>query len=607
MKAATSRPSLGTGQDASATRQEAITRRELVLLGVVLAAGIVARGFAFTRSAVEHFDEGVYASNVYFGAPDYAYPQQRFYAPPLLPALIEAGMLAGLPPNVAALLPAFLAGCGTIVAVWWFGRSWFGPAVGLAAAALVGLSDFHITFSATALTDVVLGLWLVLAVDAVGRSLAAVGQSWQAGRLPHGDDGTRSVPATYGWAIAAGIYTGLAWWTKYNGWLPLAIEAAAIPVLWFFLRPGRHELLDWIACFVLTVVVAALVWMPFYISLQSVGGYGPIAANHAKYVVGFGGWLHSASRQMSNQFAIALGWSIVGLALALLLPRLLQPRQAGSVVVLVGRSIVEAIGYFVVTAGFVLSLGAMVGIVRQSLALHQTPKLDSASRRRAIGLALIAVWWAAMVVATPLYTPYPRLALPLVLAACLATALNWSIGTERGDEAKQLHPAWGCAVVMGWIGLALLVAFTRPHDDVLKVSTDRRGLVSIVEQIRATDIRREPRVVYVFGEPAIFFQLKAAGESIVSPVQMVPTEPATDAGRPIPTYLVAGPHANRDPQFAKEWEAAKHRWQLVQPFDYQPSLVVLLDLADPRTSPKSTRDLDRVRLYRLKEDEVGKR
>ena len=84
-------------------------------------AGIGLRLAALSRSAVEHFDEGVYASNMYFGAPDYAYPQQRFYAPPLLPALIEAGMIVGLPPNVAALLPSFLAGCGTIVArvvVW---------------------------------------------------------------------------------------------------------------------------------------------------------------------------------------------------------------------------------------------------------------------------------------------------------------------------------------------------------------------------------------------------------------------------------------------------------------------------------------------------------
>jgi 4-amino-4-deoxy-L-arabinose transferase-like glycosyltransferase len=601
MKAATSRLSLGTGQGTSATPSDAITRRELVLLAVVLAAGIAARGFAFARSAVEHFDEGVYASNIYAGPPEFAYPDQRFYAPPLLPALIEAGILVGLPPNVAALLPGFLAGCGTIVAVWWFGRSWFGPPVGLAAAALVGLSDFHATFSATALTDVLLGLWLVLAVDAIGRSLAAVVQSWQAGRLPHGGNGTRSVSTTYGWAIAAGVYTGLAWWTKYNGWLPLAIEGAAIPVLWFFLRPGRRELLDWIACFVLTVVVAALVWMPYYISLQSVGGYGPIAANHAKYVVGFSGWLDSAQRQMTSQFALLGGWFFLGWVLAILLPRLLQPRSVADGFVQFGRSLVEAVGMLLLTAMFVLSLGAVIGMGRQALAIHREPRLDAPVRRRAIGLVLLAVWFVAMVVATPLYTPYPRLALPLVLAACLATALNWSIVMEEGCESKQLHPAWGCVVLPGWLALGLLMNAAMPHDDLHDHPLDRRGLVTIAEQIRTTDIRREPRVVYVFGEPAIFFQLKAAGEPIVAPVPFIPAEPATKDGRPIPTLLVAGPHANRDPRFAKEWAAAKDRWHLVEEFDYEPSLVVWLDLADPRTSPQDTRDLDRVRLYRLRE------
>ena len=83
---------------------------------MILAAGVALRLYALSRSAVEHFDEGVYASNLFFGAPDYAYPQQRFYAPPLLPALIEAGMVVGLPPNLASLLPSFAAGCATIVA-----------------------------------------------------------------------------------------------------------------------------------------------------------------------------------------------------------------------------------------------------------------------------------------------------------------------------------------------------------------------------------------------------------------------------------------------------------------------------------------------------------
>src|SRR5262245_13960523 len=99
------------GKDKSPViRAAPITRREWMLLVVVLVMGVGLRLMAMSRSAVEHFDEGVYASNVYFGAPDYAYPQRRFFGPPLLPALIEAGMIVGLRPNVAALLPSVMAG-----------------------------------------------------------------------------------------------------------------------------------------------------------------------------------------------------------------------------------------------------------------------------------------------------------------------------------------------------------------------------------------------------------------------------------------------------------------------------------------------------------------
>src|SRR5205823_9522836 len=127
--------------------------------------------------------------------------------------------------------PSFLAGCATIAALWWFGRSWFSPEAGLAAAALLALSDFHIVYSATALTDVLLGLWLVLALDAIVRSLAI---------------------ADFRWAIGAGVYTGLAWWTKYNGWLPLAIEAAALSLIFVVLRARPAEVIKWLLCLGLT-------------------------------------------------------------------------------------------------------------------------------------------------------------------------------------------------------------------------------------------------------------------------------------------------------------------------------------------------------------------
>jgi 4-amino-4-deoxy-L-arabinose transferase-like glycosyltransferase len=560
------------------------TLREIVLLAAVFILGVAARLFFLSHATVEHFDEGVYASNIYFGPPDYAYPQQRLYAPPLLPALIEAGMIAGLPPNLAALLPGFLAGCGTIVAVWWFGRSWFGAEVGLAAASLVALNDFHLTFSATALTDVLLGLWLVLSVDAIGRSLA-------------GRD--------YRWAIGAGIYTGLAWWTKYNGWLPLAIEAAALPLLWFFLRPPRRDLVAWLGCLAVTCLVAVAVWSPYYLSLQFPGGYGPIAENHARYVVGFAGWPRSALVQISNQLAIGGGWTLLGVFLSFLSAQLLKPRRPLEVLVVIFRSLLGTIGCLLVTGGFLIAVGAALGIVRVTMAIHRAGRWDAVWISRAIALALIATWGGAMLVATPLYTPYARLALPIVVASWLAAALN--VAGMFGPILEQ--PAepeggrgCGCLFVIGFVFLASINVAVAPHEDHWNRTVDRRGLIEIAQLVRMTERSSgQPRVIYVYGEPALFFQLRAAGEQNVSPVQLVPSEPATLEGRPIPTFLITGPHANRDRKFQQQWADVKESWQLVHEYEYQPSDVVWLDLNHPQKSPKDTRVLDRVRLYRLRE------
>jgi 4-amino-4-deoxy-L-arabinose transferase-like glycosyltransferase len=519
----------------------------------------------------------VYASNLWFGPPDYAYPLQRLYAPPLLPALIEAGMIMGLPHNFAATLPSFLAGCATIGALWWFGRTWFGPAVGLSAAALGAFSDFHIQYSAAALTDVLLGLWLVLAVQAIGLSLS------------RGD---------LRWAVAGGVLTGLAWWTKYNGWLPLAIEAAALPVIWFFQRPPARQWRMWLACFAVTALTAAALWSPYLLSLQAHGGYGPIAANHARYVVGFAGWLTSAGRQISNQHAIGIGWSMLGLFMAWFLPSLLVPRTVRENLWGFVSTVPSAIGVLLVTGLFPVAVGAAVGIARMLIAIQAAPRLDATWQRRLIGVSLLAAWWGGMLVATPLYTPYPRLALPITIAAWLAASLNWDEPLITGDQPPRIA---GCLL---WLAIGCgLVAFQAliPHEDHLTYTGDRRGLESIAQEIRAGHEPREPRVIYVYGEPAMLFQLRAAGEEIVIPVQDIPPSPAAENGQPIPTLLIAGPHALRDPGFQQQMAAAHARWMLVSEFSYQPSYVVWLDLNDPRRSPQETSSLDRVLVYRSRE------
>jgi dolichyl-phosphate-mannose-protein mannosyltransferase len=558
-----------------------ISRLELVILGMLLAAGIGLRAFAAAKSGVEHFDEGVYASNLWCHDLGGAYPDRRFYAPPLLPALIETGMLAGLPPNLAALLPAFLAGCGTIVALWWFGRSWFSPAVGLAAATIAALSEFHIAYSAAALTDVLLGLWLILGVDAIARSLAR-------------DD--------FRWAIGAGLYTGLAWWTKYNGWLPLAIEAAALPILWLV---TQQSIVRKLGCFAITAAIAAVVWSPYYLSLASSGGYGPIAANHAQYVVGFSGWLDSATRQIAAQHTLSGLLTAISLGLSLTLVRWLVRKQTHSWLVtwweFAGTILLSVIFGVGLTTVVLCSVLAACGIFSGLRAVVRQQRIDADGTRQAVVLSLLAAWWLGLLVATPCYWPYPRLLVPLVLVGWLGTAVFFQQSAKMEDAATFYPPPqWvGLLILLSLAGGMCIVGALRPESLPTEPAPGRRGLQSIAEEMHRSLPAVDRRAVYVYGEPAIFFQLCAAGEGLVIPAKEIPPT-ATFFGDPIPTYLVVGPHTRRDPQFQRHWNAARVRWELIQSHDYEPSPIVWLDLHNPREPDPSNKDeLNRVEVYRL--------
>jgi 4-amino-4-deoxy-L-arabinose transferase-like glycosyltransferase len=557
------------------------TRRELLLVSGVLLTGFVLRLIALLHSAVEHFDEGVYASNIYFGPPDYAYPLQRFYAPPLLPALIEAGMIADLPPNVAALLPSFVAGCSTIVALWWFGRSWFGPPVGLSAATFAALSDFHVTYSTAALTDALLCLWLVLALDAIGRSLFA--------------DDLR-------WAVAAGLYTGAAWWTKYNGWLPLVIEAAAVPLMWLVLRPPRKQLLAWLACIALTALIAAAVWSPYYLSLQSHGGYRPIAANHAKYVVGFVGWFDSAARQIANQYVIEGLWSKLAVVAALVLPDFLVPRRFRDGLPMLRTGVLAGLLALLLTSFVVAGVAAAIGLARFWRTLDRTRSTNTC-QRPAIVTLIVAAWWTGLLLATPLYTSYPRLVLPWQMAAWIGAALNCAAPLAARDPLPQSEWKLGRRgwLVLSVVALCLVIVLPRvvPHDEQLTLEGDRQGLLSVARQVRQTEVKGETRVIYVYGEPALYFQLRAGGEPIVMPIQDVPSQAATLEEKAIATYLIVGPHSRSDPQFHQQWAKTESQWELVSTFDYVPSAIVRLDLHDPRSAAQES-PTAKFRVYRFR-------
>ncbi|MCU0877603.1 MAG: glycosyltransferase family 39 protein [Pirellulaceae bacterium] len=552
--------------------------REYLLLALILLAGTAARVVAYSNSSVEHYDEGVYATRFWFAPPDYGYPLRRLHAPPLLPAIIQWGLIAGLPPKLAALGPSLAAGCATIVAIWWVARSWFHPAVGLIAATLCAGSEFHIAYSASALTDVLLTLWLILALQCLGFA-------WRFGEVR--------------WSVLAGLFTGLAWWTKYTGWLPLAIGLTSLAVLagirgiasWQRIRESSDRQLTLVrqaALLLLVVVIAGIIWLPYWISLQFAGGYAPIAANHAKYVVGLWGWPSGLGRQIAAQ-QVMQGWLGPlavgsGVLLATMFPRLALREMTLPRAVALGWLV--AAGY---ASLFVTSIvGGALGIVLGFWALGANSQISPAERERSLpGLVLLSVWWCSLALATPCYWPYPRLVLPWLAASWIGTAFFIAriISVEPACKraASPVHRRF-----IGWSPTAVFVAsvvaaILLPLDDVpgSLPGRDRRALESIARQIRAIRPGDNLRAIYVYGEPALLFQLLAAGEPIVSPLEYIPRQPASKSGEPIETWLVVGPHVLAEPAYQAAWQRVRPQWEILQIIDYHPSQLVWLDDQDP--------------------------
>ena len=281
---------------------QTISRTELYwFAGAVIFGAIVRLSFP-GRMAVEHFDEGVYASNFWLGE----FPYRHLYAPPLLPACIEWTMiiaaLCGIKPTgFIPMIPCLIAGIATIPSIWWICRRWFGPSAGLVSAWLVATSDFHTSYSRAALTDVPLCLFILWAVYFMGRALVASASGGIASveRKPSKREPKQS---SYPWQhiLMAGAFTSLAWWTKYNGWLPLAIGLTG-GTLWQLLTPrAERQIRRVLVCWILIAGVAAVLWSPVLWDLQKHDGYASVAANHRQYVVGLAGWPTSAFRQLKN-------------------------------------------------------------------------------------------------------------------------------------------------------------------------------------------------------------------------------------------------------------------------------------------------------------------
>lgn len=603
-------------------REQPISRYELWAVVAIALLGAVVR-FAFPSAmAIEHFDEGVYASNLLFPDQGNEYPDRHLYAPSLVPALIEWSIILFGDKGIAPMLPSLLFGTLTIPLIWWVGRQWFGPLSGLAAATLLSLSDFHIAFSRSALTDVPLCFWLLLAVYLFERSFRDL--SWPT-------------------AIAAGLTTGLAWWTKYNGWLPLAISLSGLLAWSIFARGDERHFLRRLSLWAIAASTALIVWSPYWLTLPN--GYAEVARNHNQYVVGFAGWSGSylCQRDSLDSFNSPLTWGGLGLVVAGLgaVWQTQLPKSRTITMLLVGRPsrigwlfgvvAISAIAMATITMStnrmlrtmaviyMILGIGVTVtlGLKRW---LNRNSELTLPTDRLTIGLIywflrradwLLAAWIIGLAFSIPLYRPYPRLAVPWLVSLILVFSQSF-----RPYRQIELPPPTSEDRVQGWIffgmtiGLLLLCSWMPiPADafqfrcwetrsqfrEIARDVTDDALKAALASNQKA--IQNTQAVLYVYAEPGLFFHLPA-DDLAVQPagnLNFVDIE----ATRKLPTFLVAGPHAQRSKAFADEFAKRADRFELIASYPYDASDFVRLDDVSA-TQLRARREPLEVRLYRVR-------
>ncbi|QDT34521.1 glycosyltransferase family 39 protein [Thalassoglobus polymorphus] len=536
------------------------------------------RASAPDHLSIEHFDEGVYASNYFSSHLDFRYPDRHLYAPPLFPAILEWALIFSGGNPQAVMFVNVILGTALVAAIWWLTKLIAGDAAAIAAASLATFSDFLIQYSRAALTDTPVCLFMVLAVGC--------------GLLALRDRHTLAI-------LGAALFTAAAWWTKYNGWLPLAILGAGLAGSVVFDRPKTSEWMPRAGTFLVIALGAFLFWLPCLWSLQEYGGYSAVAQNHAGYIVGFGGWWDSWTRHFSVQ-SFNSKLLIVGGVCAILLfqrTRNANPMQWSNRfwVVLFSSVIILGLGQPILFALLLAGYGLFAGLRKQM-------EVDR------LGFWLIAAWIGGLLLTTPLYRPYPRLFMPLWIGLIIASALGLQALLSHNENAAVVANKKRLGLRSGILGLCLIFLFRSgigesTFEDRTQLASISKSIVAEIQHFVGTTKQTDDidAIIYVIGEPGLYYHLASDDGDrfnfITQPgSNLVMLTPIPNAPK-IPTFLVLGPHA---PDEQQELKAETDRATLIEEFPYQASDLVLLDDFPPSELEKNREQ--KIQLWKLIED-----
>ena len=519
-----------------------------------------------SRIAEEHFDEGVYASNVWCPDEDYSYPDRHLYAPPGLPRIIEEIHLWFQASDLSSIAPSLLAGILLVPLLGLLARDWLGEPAARSAALLAVFSDVHILYSRTALTDVTWITWLVLALWLSHRAILT-------GR-----------PAL---VLAAGLATAAGWWTKYTGWLPLAIAVTGIVLVQAIGRRPNPEWTTWLKRLAVITAITAIAISPLFVLLQSTGGYTAVTDNHARYVVGLAGWFESAVSQANHMAAFESLLTVAGVALACCLSTIrpecftwnaIRPRLPMAV---------AAAGLVAIASFPALVLAAAASTLRDAMTGRKNPGSDE-REDRSLAWAMLAAWWISMTLTIPLYHAYPRLMLPWLVAGWLLLGRQLArVGAGRSPGTSSTETGRFLPLV-GLIGAVLLLVAipSRFVSRGIPALEPRTSIADLADEVVAVVTRQVPEgevVIRVWGEPALFFQLsnRSPRRLLMQPAGGLKVIREGESPPKIPVFLAFGPHA-------LDGRAASPA--LVQEYELQETFQVTPGLQVRRNQPPARRD-----------------
>ena len=307
-------------------------------------------------------------------------------------------------------------------------------------------------------------------------------------------------------------------------------------------------------CWGVMLITAVVVWIPAWLDLQEHGGYAAVAANHSGYIEGWSYWMENFRRQFEN----LRWWDLLG----------------------------RHIGFFsMAVIPLVLSL---FGLGLRLVQLVRSAWNHEALTEDILSGWMVLAWVSSLLLVTPLYHPYPRLALPLFLALLVGSGYGLQIlsllwketqhsdnpaleSSSEGSVSRETNvvkiAVW--ALVSGLISVMMIGFPIAPGHggtpwDQRRTSAERVA-EGIVEECGRLSVRSHSApidyVIYVYSEPAIYYHLcRVAPENVlVSPVANLGFLAHPPAREPVPIYLVTGPHAERSDSFRDQLEETKGR------------------------------------------------